>query len=365
MTLDQPWLLLFLLLPIAVLLRAPRQGGAAFGAYGLVRDLLPRSRGPLLFRILVAAGLAALALAASRPQTSQPMVSQDEAQGRDLLLVVDLSTSMITDDVVTPNGTRTSRLEGVVAAIESFIRAREEDRIGLIFFAQQATQVCPLTFDHDSAIAFLHQIRDRQLHQWERSLRTTGGRDMGLLGSSTNIGLGLGLALNSLRVKHEANVATGSQAGNALGKVVVLVTDGADSRQDPEWVDPLVAVGHLRSSSVNLYAIGVGDPGGQASNLAYLAQTGRRVLEPIQRNMLPDYARLGEIVNAGAGRMWRAGSGEDLSQVFAEIDGLEPNTHQQPRIDLRTDYFLWPLGIGVALLALALLLEPRLRGPLP
>ena len=137
-----------------------------------------------------------LAGALARPQSSE---GNDRVQheGIDIVLVLDLSDSMETPDMV-PN-----RLGAAQAVIDDFIRRRPRDRIGLVAFGSTASTIAPLTMDHGVLRALVGRLR------------------LGIMeGSTTAIGAGLGMALNRL------------DESTAASQVVVLLTDGVNDDGD-------------------------------------------------------------------------------------------------------------------------------------
>lgn len=333
-----PWLLLMLVVPLVVLLWAPVRGGRSFAPFAIAAGALRPSRGPLLARLLIGSALALLVLAAARPQYGQT-ITERQQQGRDLMLVIDLSGSMQVDDL-TIGDERVDRLAGVMAAAKRFIAGREDDRIGLVFFGDAALTSCPPTYDHETVIQFLDRTEQQQRSLWRQ------GQE-GLLGGSTNLGLGLGTALKTLRDPA------------ALGKALILVTDGVDTRKHPQWVDPILAAKQAERLGVTVYGIGVGNPQGTFTrDLGF----GRKTLTPVPPQLLPDLGRLQAIAASGNGQAFTATDEQALQEAFARIDRLQPTPRTVSQRDDVSDRFWWPLVAGAALLALALALEPRLRG---
>ena len=334
-----PWLLCGLILPLLVLWWRPARGGAAFGAYALAASVLRPSRGPLLWRVLLASALACLVVAAARPQYGRTTIEREQS-GRDLRLVIDLSGSMQIDDLDDGAGARSDRLAAVITAAKAFIAKRPDDRIGLVFFADGALTSCPLTYDHDTAAQFLERTEQQQRALWGRS-------SDGLLGGNTNLGLGLGTALKALR-----NPAV-------KGRAVILVTDGVDSRRLPNWIDPLLAAGQAERLGVTVYGIGVGNPHGtRTARDPY----GRVVTMRLSGDMLPDMGRLQSIAGRANGSAYAADDAKGLGEVFAKISALQPTPRTVRQRDDFADRWLWPLVAGLVLAALDLVLEPRLRG---
>ena len=333
------WLLLGMILPLALILWAPARGGRAFAPTPLALQVLRPSRGPLVYRLLLALGLAAVVLAAARPQYGSVVTERSQA-GRDLTWVIDLSGSMQVDDLQAADGSRSDRLAGVMRAARIFIEGRADDRVSLVFFGDTALTSCPLTYDHDTAIQFLERTERQQRALWTRD-------QDGLLGGSTNLGLGLGTALKSLRDR------------TTLGRAVILITDGVDTRKLRNWVDPLVAARQADRLGVKVYGIGVGNPEG---TYTLDGGFGRKVLRRVPPELLPDLTRLQAITSLGGGSAFTATDAVALAEVFAKIDRLEPTPHTVRQRDDFADRYLWPLALGLALIALALALEPRLRG---
>lgn len=336
-----PWWLALTLLALLVLVWRPRRGGASFSGFALALEALRPSRGPALHRLLVAAGLTLLAVALARPQAGRAIIEREQA-GRDLQLVIDLSGSMQVDDLLDENNQRMDRLAAVMQAAKRFVSNRPNDRIGLVFFGDRALTSCPLTYDHETVVQFIERTERQQRALWN------AGHEKGLLGNATNLGLGLGAALR------------GVKDPKAKGRAIILITDGADSRELPSWVDPVEAARHAHSTGVKVYGIGVGNPNGTRSERDPF--TGRIRTGRLPGYLQPDMARLETIVAQADGKAFRANDRVGLDQVFARIDELEPT----PRtVRMREDYAdrnQWLLVLGTLFIASALALEPRLRG---
>lgn len=339
----EPWLLLLLALAPLVLAWRPRRGGAAFPAFPLV-GALPRSRGPIAWRALMAAGLALLAVAAARPQYGRSVVEREHA-GRDLVLVIDTSLSMAVDDLTDAEGQRSDRLAAVFSAAKDFVRRRPGDRLGLVFFASNAVTSCPLTYDHDTVVEFIDRTEEQQRWRWDHVGRRNG--EAGFVGDGTNIGLGVGYALKGL---------TGAES---RGRAIVLITDGADSKELRNWVDPLAAARHCGTEGIRIWGIGVGNPNGSHTRRDMF---GRTVSVPMPAHLLPDLPRLESIASLSGGIAFPANDRQALDRVLRRIDELEPTSRSLRTREDFADRFLLPLALGCALCGLALLLQPRLLG---
>ena len=143
-------LLLLLLVPALVWLRHARRRQAALTfSDGAALLHLPRSPWLALRRLppaLFAAGLVFLVVAAARPQKGMSE-SRVETEGVDIVLVVDTATSMRADDFSTAVQ-RMDRLDAAKSVLAQFIRARSDDRMGIVAFAAMPYTIAPLTTDH-------------------------------------------------------------------------------------------------------------------------------------------------------------------------------------------------------------------------
>lgn len=349
---QDPWWLLALLIPLLVLIWRPRQGAMSFGAYLLAARALRPSWYPLFGRVVLAAGLACAVLALARPQYGSEVVERDYS-GRDLMLLLDLSGSMIADDMFDENDQRIDRLAAVVQSAKVFIDGRSSDRLGLTVFGETALTVCPPTLDHGALIEILDDVERQMRDEWQEVTRD-GIPGSGIVGPATNTGLGIAKALVHLQ-----------SIDADAGKAIILLTDGLDTRRLPNWVDPLQAAAQAKRLGVRIHAVGVGDRQGMMTDPRLLRFTGQRRLVSIAREwpmFLPDQARLTEIVALADGESMHADSREDMLRIFARIDELEPSQEVFRRRENFADRFYWPLLGAVLLLGLALVTEPRWRG---
>src|ERR1035437_218348 len=232
MTFAHPYflLLLLLLLPLAWL-KGKRGVPPAFvySSVQLVRGMqnITRSRpgGFLMSLRWVVLALFIVALAQPRLTKSQTTV---KASGVDVVVAMDLSGSMISEDFVV-RGERVNRFNMARSVLKGFIDKRPNDRIGLVLFASQAYIATPLTLDHD----FLHENLDRlEIGAIEQN--------------STAIGDGLGTAVNRLRDL------------KSKSKIVILMTDGQNNSGK---LDPLLAAEAAAAVKVKVYTVGIGERG--------------------------------------------------------------------------------------------------------
>jgi Ca-activated chloride channel family protein len=260
-------------------------------------------RVPVLLRFLV---LTALVVALARPQTGITSESV-RTQGIDILLAMDVSSSMLAEDLE-PN-----RLEAAKQVAAEFAQGRRNDRIGLVAFAGEAYTQAPLTLDHSVIVSLLTEL------------------DVGMIEDGTAVGMGLATAVKRL------------QASDAESKVVVLLTDGRNNRGE---IGPTTAAQMAQALGIRVYTIGAGTQG-TARVPVNDPLLGRRYL-----NMRVDLDEptLREMAQLTGGRYFRAMDRESLETVYAEIDELETTEIQVEHFTRYGELFPPILAAGLLLL---------------
>lgn len=256
---------------------------------------------------------ALLVCAVARPQQiGEPYRLKTE--NRDIMLVIDISTSMLQPDFST-NKQRIDRLSAVKAVVSSFIDQRTEDRLGLILFGTRAYLQSPLTFDK-------HAIRD--------ILYNT---DAGMAGNSTAIGDALGLALKNLRNEK-----------NKENNVIILLTDGENN---DGYLSMAQAISLAEKENIKVYTIGVG---AEASFLGSLFNLNNNEL---------DERSLKELAQKTKGNYFRATNLASLAKIYQNIDQLEPQNNEGNIVQDAKDFYYIPLVIALCLASFLLLLSRR------
>lgn len=321
------WLAALLLLPVLALLRRRRPVSVLLiphAAAWAAPRAAPARRWPV--RLAYAATLL-LTLALARPQrVDDTRIIRGE--GYDLVIAIDLSTSMYAEDNVL-DGRYVNRLEALKPVLEAFIRRRPADRIGFVAFSGRAYTLAPLTHDH----AWL--------------ARQVARLQIGLIEDGTALGDGLGLSL--ARLERARNDADAPRAG----AFVVLMTDGANNRGA---LTPDQAAAIAKSRSIPVHTIGVGRDG-LVPYPSFDAQ-GRRVGTGRAMSDL-DPAALRQIAAATGGTYARAEDPDAATAAFAAIDRAQKVTFDQTTQIIATELYPWPAAAAALLLALATL--PLLR----
>jgi Ca-activated chloride channel family protein len=277
-------------------------------------------------------GLALLVLALARPQRvdDKRMVHQ---QGYDIMLVVDLSGSMLAEDNHRP-GEGPNRLQVIKPVIRAFVQNRPDDRIGIVVFSTQAYTLSPLTFDH----AWL----SRQLDRIEIGVIDAG---------HTAIGDGLGVALTRLE-------QSGREEGNRRkGAFVVLLTDGANNSG---VLTPPQASAIARTRGIPVYTIGAGKDG--YTYLPVQDEHGRTITYTQIMADLDENA-LTSIAEDTGGRFYRARDAGTIQSAFKSIDEAQKIEFEAKSYLLTTELFPWfaAPGFFCVLLAGLVLAWPTLR----
>jgi Ca-activated chloride channel family protein len=256
-----------------------------------------------------------LCIAAARPQQLGEPVAPP-AQGRQLMLALDLSASMSEPDMAL-GGQPVDRLTAAKAVIADFLDRREGDRVGLLVFGRRAYALAPLTLD-------LETVREQ-----------LADSVAGLAGQETAIGDALGLAVKRLR--DQADGQRGAQS-----RVIVLLTDGVNTAG---MLDPLRAAQIARDAGVRVHTIAFGGDGA-------LSLFGFQMPMPGAGDEI-DEATLKAIAQQTGGRFFRARDTGELAQIYAEIDRLEPVAAPGPAVRPVIERYPWPLAaaFGCALLA--------------
>ena len=325
---EDPWVLALLaVVPMAAWVRyrigLGRSGSIRYSAVDSVvatRDGRSRwaHRVPGALRSLA---LVALIVACARPQTGVTSESVRTA-GIDIVLVLDISTSMLAEDLQ-PN-----RLGAAKTVAADFVAGRRNDRIGLVAFAGQAFTQAPLTLDYGVVTTLLGEL------------------EPGMIEDGTAVGMGLATAVKRL------------QSSEAASKVVILLTDGRSNRGE---IGPVTAAQMAEALGVRVYTIGAGSRGTAPVPIDDPLR-GR-----IYANMRVDIDEeaLGQIAALTGGRYFRATDTESLAAIWAEIDELERTEIEVENFTQYAERFPIPLGLGLLLLLAELGLSQTVLRRLP
>lgn len=337
-----PWLLALLaLLPVYAVLRGRIGGGSAlrFPSVELVRPVgapVRATAGRLrLWLRLLATALVVVALAG--PQTARQQ-TQSQASGVDIMLLLDVSWSMMALDMAAP-GERVTRFDIAQAVLKEFVEHRRSDRIGLLIFAALPYSVSPLTLDHDWLTQNLGRVH---------------------IGSIQDLGTGIGDA-TAAATKRLAAIK------NAKSRILILLTDGDNNIGE---INPVPAAEIAAPLGVKIYTVGLGQER-PCPLPAFEPTTGKLRLDP-NHQIIPtitlqpaNYRVLDKMSQLTHGRSYRAANREQLAGIYNEIDRLEKTEVKLRRVTLHTPLFQWPLLGALAALALEFFLAATWMRRLP
>ncbi len=238
-------------------------------------------------------GITAAVIALASPVITKSY-SNSKKEGRDIVLIIDSSDSM-RQRGFDPSDLWRNKFDVVKEVVGDFIEQRENDRIGIVTFADIAFIASPLTFEKK----FLTNITKMQ--------------QMGIAGKRTAINDAIVQSYNLL------------SKSKAKSKIAILLTDGVDNMSKVPFGD---VKSLIEKRDIKLYAIGVGDA--RDYNAQYLQA----------------------LAEAGKGMAFGAKDATTLSQIYEEIDKLEATKIDDKKIVQHTYLYIYPLFLAILSLLL-------------
>ena len=236
---------------------------------------------PTLF-VLRILSLALIVMALARPQTMDVSTRTKTNKGIDIVMAIDISSSMLAQDL------KPNRLTALKRVAASFVDDRMSDRIGLVIYAGESYTKTPITSDRAIVKNTLGEI------QFE-----------GLIEDGTAIGMGLATSVNRLK------------DSRAKSKVIILLTDGVNNSG---FIDPKIASELAVEYEIKTYTIGLGSNGTARAPIGLLPngkfQYGMTKVEI-------DEELLKTIAEKTGGLYFRATDNKKLEEIYEEINKLE------------------------------------------
>jgi Ca-activated chloride channel family protein len=309
---NSTYLILLLVFPLLIWIGDRRRKGISFPVF-YISLVTPswRVKAWKARRYLRLTALLLIIMALCRPQ-SLPVVEKVEVEGGDVMLVLDISTSMLAEDF---DGE--SRIEAAKSVIKRFIEEHRPTRVGLVLFARHAFPACPLTYDHGALLRLIERVK------------------VGLLEDGTAIGSAILSAVRRLK------------GFKSLGKAVILLTDGENN-----WgIDPIEAAKTASALRVKIYAIGVGSPSGAPVPVTHPIfgrtyardEDGKIIIARLDERTLRQIARI------TGGAYFRAADIEGLNRAYSEIARMERSRFERT-ITIRRELFGYFLLGALAIL---------------
>ena len=265
---------------------------------------------PIMVRV---AAIAMLIIALARPVETEHN-KKVSVEGIDIVLAVDVSTSMLAKDF------KPDRLEVAKRIASTFIADREADRFSLVAFAGEAYTLTPITADRGVVQTLMGNLRS------------------GVVEDGTALGNGLATALNRLR------------DSEARSKVVVLLTDGVNNAGQ---ISPMMAAEIARDMGVKLYTIGVGS----MDKAPYPYQDIFGNYQEILVDVEIDEELLTEMADITGGQYFRATDEEALKSIYDKINSMEKSEVQVMETFRHNELFEPWLVLGLLLLALEFIIS--------
>lgn len=323
------YLWLLWLLPLLVALfwaaaRSRRKRLERFGHLDVLRELMPDvSTGRVKFKfILFCTAMTLLILAAARPQFGSKLREQ-KSQGVEMMLVVDISNSMLAEDFE-PN-----RLERTKYAINKLFDGLHQDRVGLIVFAGEPKVQLPITSDYRMAKAFARRI--------DPSLADVQG---------TAIGKALSQALLSFS----------GETADSHSRVIILITDG-ENHED----DALEVARQAAEAGIRIYTIGIGTPEGapiQINGEFIKDAKGDMVVSKLDEETL---RKIAELTDGAYVRSSKQSIG--LDEIVKSINDMEQTEFSTVKFEEFNEQYPYLLALALAILLFEFVLLDR-RNPL-
>lgn len=323
-----PYILyLLLIIPAAIVLfifaqMRRRRRLERFASSSLLAQLTP-SASPARLRtkfVLYSLALVFLILAAARPQVGSKL-REEHQKGIEMMLVVDVSNSMLAEDFE-PN-----RLDRTKFAIDRVVESMKQDRIGVVAFAGEAQVQLPITSDYRMARAFARKLSPQMV-------RTQG----------TDLGAAIKLATMSFSSQSEGS------------RVMILITDGENHESDA-----LEAAQAAAEKGIAIYTIGIGTPEGAPVMIGgeYLTdENGDMVVSKLDEKMLQ------EIASTTDGAYVRATKQSiGLKEIVDRLKELDESDLATTRFEAFDEQFQYPLVVALLLLLVEWLILDR-RNPL-
>ena len=319
-------LYLLALVPLLILVYAlaahrRRRLVAKFGNPELMKGLMPDfSKGRLRLKAaLFILAYIFLVVAAARPQFGSKL-REEKAKGVEMMLVVDVSNSMLAEDFE-PN-----RLERTKYAISKLFEGLKQERVGLIAFAGEPMVQLPITSDYRMAQSFAKRLSPSLISE-----------------QGTDIGKALQMAMLTFSAENEKS------------RVIVLITDGENHEKDA-----IEIARKAKEQGVRIYTIGIGTPEGAPIEIDgefVKDEDGEMVVSKLGEQMLEEIAA---VTDAAYVRATKQSIG--LEEIVKSINDMEKAELTTLRYEEYNEQYQWLLAVALALLVVEGLILPR-RNP--
>ncbi len=321
LTFGRPWVLW--LIPLLILILAfyyfrfgkKRLGTLRFSSFQLIQGFSITTGAWKRYTLfgLRLLGIILILLAIAQPQ-EQNTLKEVDAEGVDIILVIDISSSMRAMDF------KPNRLEAVKKVAEQFVANRLTDRIGLIVFGGESFLKCPLTTDLARLQRFIKNI-----HIVDEKF------------DGTAMGLAIASGINRLR------------DSKAKSKIMIVLSDGKNNAGE---LDPITAAQLAHEFNIKIYTIGAGTKG-----QAMMPVKTTLGLQNMRVAVDVDEVTLKKIADETGGVYFRATDEASLARVYDQISSMEKTKYKVKEYVQYAELFYWPLLAGLWVLFLEAMLD--------
>jgi Ca-activated chloride channel family protein len=300
-------------------------------------------------RVLWVVGILLVGVALLRPQLGMEQ-AEFSTRGIDVVIALDLSNSMLADDLDAGGGATRRRLDGAVSELQDLLDRLQGGRVALVPFAGIAYAQSPLTSDFDAIRSFL---------------RTLKPSDIPVQGTAIGGALDVSLNLLVAERREEDPTKTGEETvlpfASSKYKAILLVTDGEDHEERA-----LDMAAEARGKGIRIYAMGVGSTEGASVPRVDGdgRETGERLMDPDSGNLVRtslNEALLRGIANETHGAYFRYQGPSVAGEIYRQIEGLEKQEYAKEREERRQDRYAFLLVPAFVLLLAELFWSERRR----
>lgn len=277
--------------------------------------------------VLLVAGLTLLIIGAAGPRVGSKL-KEVEQKGREVIIALDVSNSMLAEDV------KPSRIGRAKQLINRMVDEMENDRIGLIVFAGDAYTQIPITDDYPSVKMFLE----------------TSGPDM-VSRQGTAIGSAIELAIRSFPTDDEEV----TEENSVRNKAIIVITDG-ENHED----NAIAAAEKASEKGIRIFTVGIGDPSGvpipvsPGSSAKRRNKDGSVVVSKLNEELLMEIARTGEGAYIPV---------ERINSLMEELENLQRTDLKKKVYADFAERYQYFAGFGMLLLVIESLIRLR-KNPL-
>lgn len=289
-----------------------------------LKELMPdysKGRGWLKVS-LYAAAIAMFIIALAHPRTGAKLLSE-EREGREIVLVVDVSNSMLAEDV------KPSRIERTRHHITQLLERMEDDGIGVVAFAEESKVLLPVTSEYRTAKSKVKQLSPSLVEY-----------------QGTNLGLAIEMATLSFSSNTESK----------RSRVMIIITDG--EAHDERAIQ---AAERAAEDGIIICCIGIGTPEGTLLKIndKYVEdENGKDLVTKLNEELLVNIAKVGD------GIYTRSTYDQfGLDTIFSRLDEVERAKLQRIKYEDFEEQYLWFVAAGLILLYWEMFILSR-RNPL-